>query len=296
LANDADVQLVAVNLLFVAVLVFSVTWRNPRPEAVTAELYAPAPKIAPAPPPQPAAPPPQPAAEPPKPQPPKPVIEPPKPEPPRPEPPKPVIESPKPQPRPVATPEPDRRAADIAQKAKAEEDKRKQQEREKAEAERKKAEDKRLADARERQQRDLDAMKAQADRETRQRADAEREAQLRAQADAESRSRADLQAKAQADAARARVEADWIRRVQAKIRGNVTLPPDIPGNPEAIFEVVQLPTGEIIDVQLRKSSGLRAYDDAVQRAILKSSPLPLPPPDRRDLFQRNVTLKFRPAD
>jgi colicin import membrane protein len=72
------------------------------------------------------------------------------------------------------------------------------------------------------------------------------------------------------------------------------VPPDLPGNPEAIFEVVQLPTGEIIDATLRKSSGSRAYDDAVQRAILKSSPLPRP--ERTDLFQRNLTLKFRPSD
>jgi colicin import membrane protein len=66
------------------------------------------------------------------------------------------------------------------------------------------------------------------------------------------------------------------------------------GNPEAIFDVVQLPTGEIIDVQLRKSSGVHAYDDAVQRAILKSTPLPRP--DRPDLFQRQLTLRFRPLD
>jgi len=39
---------------------------------------------------------------------------------------------------------------------------------------------------------------------------------------------------------------------------------------------------------------VRAYDDAVQRAILKSSPLPRP--DRPELFQRNLTLKFRPQD
>jgi colicin import membrane protein len=74
----------------------------------------------------------------------------------------------------------------------------------------------------------------------------------------------------------------------------VTLPPDMSGNPEAIFEVVQLPTGEIIDVKLVKSSGVRAYDDAVQRAILKSSPLPRP--ERAELFQRSLTLKFRPLD
>ena len=72
------------------------------------------------------------------------------------------------------------------------------------------------------------------------------------------------------------------------------VPPDLAGNPEAIFDVVQLPTGEIIDVRLRKSSGVRAYDDAVQRAILKSSPLPRP--DRPELFQRALTLKFRPQD
>ena len=74
----------------------------------------------------------------------------------------------------------------------------------------------------------------------------------------------------------------------------MVLPPDMTGNPEAIFEVVQLPTGEIIDAVLRKSSGVRAYDDAVQRAIIKSSPLPRP--ERPDLFQRTLTLKFRPQD
>ena len=69
------------------------------------------------------------------------------------------------------------------------------------------------------------------------------------------------------------------------------VPADLAGNPEAIFEVVQLPTGEIIDAKLRKSSGNRAYDDAVQRAILKSSPLPRP--DRAGLFQR-CCAEFRP--
>jgi colicin import membrane protein len=74
----------------------------------------------------------------------------------------------------------------------------------------------------------------------------------------------------------------------------VILPPEIAGNPEAVFEVVQLPTGEIIDVKLVKSSGLRAYDDAVQRAIHKSSPLPRP--DQPDLWARSLTLRFRPRD
>ncbi len=83
-------------------------------------------------------------------------------------------------------------------------------------------------------------------------------------------------------------------RIKAKIRGNIVLPHDIKGNPEAIFDVVQLPTGEVLSVKLRRSSGNAGYDDAVERAVLKSSPLPRP--DKPDLFQRALELKFRPLD
>ena len=83
-------------------------------------------------------------------------------------------------------------------------------------------------------------------------------------------------------------------RIKAKIRGNIVLPPDIKANPEAIFDVVQLPTGEVLSVKLRKSSGHAGYDEAVERAVLKSSPLPRP--DRPELFQRALELKFRPLD
>ncbi len=72
------------------------------------------------------------------------------------------------------------------------------------------------------------------------------------------------------------------------------MPPDIQGNPEAVFDVVQLPTGEIIDVEIRQSSGVPAYDNAVQRAILKSSPLPKSPSPGS--FQRSLRLRFRPYD
>jgi colicin import membrane protein len=74
----------------------------------------------------------------------------------------------------------------------------------------------------------------------------------------------------------------------------VVEPPGLAGNPEAVFIVVLLPTGEVIDVRLQKTSGVRAYDDAVSRAILKSSPLPKP--TRADVFQRELELRFRPRD
>ncbi len=102
------------------------------------------------------------------------------------------------------------------------------------------------------------------------------------------------QMRREAATAAARADAAYIGKLKSKIKGNIVLPPDIPGNPESIFDVVQLPTGEIMSVKLRKSSGHKAYDAAVERAILKSSPLPKP--DRPEQFQRGLEIKFRPLD
>jgi colicin import membrane protein len=102
------------------------------------------------------------------------------------------------------------------------------------------------------------------------------------------------QAASDATAARNKTMADWVGKVAAKVRGNVVLPPDIKGNPEAIFDVVQLPNGEVLQVKLRKSSGHRALDDAIERAILKSSPLPRP--DKAETAPRAFELKYRPLE
>ena len=89
-------------------------------------------------------------------------------------------------------------------------------------------------------------------------------------------------------------DASYVNKIRTKIRSNVVLPADMTGNPEAIFDVVQLPTGEVLSARLRRSSGIRAYDEAVERAILKSSPFP--GPDRQDQFVRDLQLKFRPLE
>jgi colicin import membrane protein len=94
--------------------------------------------------------------------------------------------------------------------------------------------------------------------------------------------------------ARDKALADYVNRIRDKVRQNWILPQDVQGNPEAIFSVVQLPTGEVLSVKLRKSSGNPALDAAIERAILKSSPLPLPEP--RSLFDRQLELTFRPQD
>jgi colicin import membrane protein len=97
-----------------------------------------------------------------------------------------------------------------------------------------------------------------------------------------------------AAAARASALGEYIARIQDKVRGNWILPQDLQGNPQAIFLVIQLPTGEILNTKLLKSSGNPAYDTAVERAILKSSPLPLP--SDRSLFDRELKLTFRLRD
>jgi len=95
-------------------------------------------------------------------------------------------------------------------------------------------------------------------------------------------------------AATSRALAAWTDKIRAKIKGNIILPQEIPGNPEAVFDVTLLPTGEVLTIRKRKSSGHAGYDDAVERAINKSSPLPLP--DDRSLFRRDLELKFRPQE
>jgi colicin import membrane protein len=102
---------------------------------------------------------------------------------------------------------------------------------------------------------------------------------------------------AAARAAQQKLISDLTARIQSKIKSHVVVPPNIEGNPEARFEVVLLPGGEVLSTALKKSSGNPAYDAAVERAISRASPLPVP--TDTDLFQesfRELNLVFRPKD
>ena len=101
------------------------------------------------------------------------------------------------------------------------------------------------------------------------------------------------EAEQRASANRRGMEA-YATKIRIRIRSNITLPPSIQGNPEAVFEVSQLPTREILSVKLKRSSGNPALDDAIERAIRKSSPLP--PPDDPSLFQRDLVIKYKPFE
>ena len=92
-----------------------------------------------------------------------------------------------------------------------------------------------------------------------------------------------------------RTDDGYVAAIQSKIKSNLTYfgSTDLPGNPRAEFKIDQLPTGEIISVRKIKSSGVPAYDSAVENAITKSSPLP----KKKDgTVEREVVAGFNMKD
>lgn len=100
-----------------------------------------------------------------------------------------------------------------------------------------------------------------------------------------------------ASAANASLISEYTERIKAKIRGNVNKTLCGDGNPELTFDVSVLPTGQLSgNPKLIKSSGSSACDEAVERAIIASEPLPLPDEANLKAQFKNLKLKFRPNE
>lgn len=250
---------VAVHLALLGVLIYGVSWQNKEVGPVQAELWSdlPGPQAPVQPPPPP----------------------PPEPEPAKPEP-KPVPE-PKPAPEPKAEPTP---KADIALKAKKQEEEKKKIEQEKKLEEEKKQLEEKKKQQEEKKKQD-DAKRREQDKLIK-----AEQARQAAAADAERKAVA-----AQA-AAQAKVIGDAVDRIRSKIKSKIVEPPNLTGNPQAEFDVTLLPTGQVLTVKLTRPSGVPAYDSAVERAIYKSDPLPLPPDPSLFSRFRTLHLQFRPHD
>lgn len=84
-------------------------------------------------------------------------------------------------------------------------------------------------------------------------------------------------------------------RIRQYVRSKLVFPgaDSVDGNPEAVFEVRQLPNGEIVSITQKKSSGLPAWDSAVERALQRSSPLPRA---EDGSVEPVLVLSFRPKD
>jgi colicin import membrane protein len=70
-----------------------------------------------------------------------------------------------------------------------------------------------------------------------------------------------------------RTDGGYAAAIKAKIKSNLVYGSD-DDSLSARYAITQLPTGEIIGVRKVKSSGSTAYDNAIENAIAKSSPLP----------------------
>ena len=248
---------ITVHVALLTVLFFGIRWKTKQADPVMAELWSQLPAVE------------QPRVEPP---PPPPRVEE-KPPPPKPEPKSEPKVEPKPEPKPDIALEQERKKKEEAEKKKREE------------AEKKKQDELRAKEEKERREKEV-AEKRRVEEETRKRMQAELNRELAAAPKAS--------ATAPPVAGDTAALATWQNQIQAKIRSNIILPPDLAGNPQAEFDVALLPTGEVLSVKLARSSGNRTLDDAWERAILKSSPLPRP--SKPEIFVRDLRLKFRPSE
>jgi colicin import membrane protein len=82
-------------------------------------------------------------------------------------------------------------------------------------------------------------------------------------------------------------------RLVGRIKPNITYPGDVVGNPRAEVEVKVSPDGTILSRRIVQSSGNRAWDDAVLRAIDKTEVFPK---DTDGRVPSVIVLGFRPQD
>ena len=303
----ARLRAIALAMLVHAVLIGALTWgvnwqTNTDQPAVEAELWASVPQMAA---PRESAPPPLPEPPPPLPQ---------------------AVPTPPPPAPPRAAEPPDTREADIAierEKKRLEQEKKareQQAERDKRERERKEEERRERLEQqkKERLQKEKEREKQLAEQK---KAEQEKQKKL-----AEDKRKADEAAKRKAEAEEkqlAKQREENLRRIQglagatggetatgtaqrsagpsgsyggkvaAKVRPNIVYPDVISGNPRAEVEVRLSPDGTIVGKRLVQSSGNKAWDDAVLRALEKTETLP------RDVDGRvppSLMIGFRPQD
>src|SRR5690606_35527528 len=168
-----------------------------------------------------------------------------------------------------------RRAAE--QKKKAAEQKKREQEAARKLAEQKKREqalatkEKAAAEQRAKER----AAQEQADR---QRAEQQRQqeqalAEQRAREQAAQQQKAEQEAKRQAERA-AVLEADFIEQIRAKVSSVWRYPPSVRPDQEVEVRITLVPTGQVIQVSVIRSSGNAALDRSVEQAVHRASPLP----------------------
>ena len=86
----------------------------------------------------------------------------------------------------------------------------------------------------------------------------------------------------------------YVALIQQRVQRNWVRPPSAVSGLVCEVVVVQLPNGDVIDVRTEKCNGDDVARRSVENAVRRSSPLPLP--DNRALFERNLRFTFRPQE
>ena len=97
-------------------------------------------------------------------------------------------------------------------------------------------------------------------------------------------------------AAQAREIDKYKQAIAARIKRFIVEPPNLQGNPEVELDIIVLPGGEVLDVRTKRASGQTPWDNAVERAIRRAQPLPLPSDPALMKEFRELNLKFRPKE
>jgi colicin import membrane protein len=87
--------------------------------------------------------------------------------------------------------------------------------------------------------------------------------------------------------------ASYAGRIIGRVKPNIVFTEDIMGNPSAEVEVRTAPDGTIVGRKLLKSSGNKAWDDAVLKALDKTEVLPR---DTDGRVPPALVITFRPRD
>ena len=105
------------------------------------------------------------------------------------------------------------------------------------------------------------------------------------------------EAQRQSEQRAAAMVTEFTEQIRAHVSSYWSYPSVVKPDDEVTVNIILVPTGEVVNVQVTKGSGNALLDSSVLQAIRKASPLPVPKDIR--VFEkdfRNFKMKFRPEN
>ncbi|MDC7696945.1 energy transducer TonB [Vogesella indigofera] len=88
----------------------------------------------------------------------------------------------------------------------------------------------------------------------------------------------------------------YAQTLSNRVRPYVVIPDALKGNPEVVLQIEILPSLEVRQIRLLRSSGNSLYDEAVQAAVREMRRFPPLPKGAAFADYRRVTMSFRPKE